>query len=186
MVVYFFSLNKVPSCASLPQKDAGYDMNDNDVPPERPIIYETNRREKAKNVEAYNEGSDVVLICEVAGGNPPPTLTWYLDNTVIDESYENRHDGITVNHLLYPNIGRQHVNARFVCMASNTNLTPPNNKVLILDVNLKPTAVHILSKKKFVSANKSYSVECQSSGSKPPATLTWWKGSKQIKRLIKN
>lgn len=56
---------------------------------------------------------------------------------MIDESFENRPDGITVNHLSYPNIGRQHVNARFVCMASNTNLTPPNNKVVILDVNRK-------------------------------------------------
>lgn len=70
-------------------------------------------------------------------GMPRPNVTWYLDNTVIDESFENRPDGITVNHLSYPNIGRQHVNARFVCMASNTNLTPPNNKVVILDVNRK-------------------------------------------------
>lgn len=38
------------------------------VPPERPIIYDANRREKAKNVEAYNEGSDVSLVCEVTGG----------------------------------------------------------------------------------------------------------------------
>lgn len=38
------------------------------VPPERPIIYEATRREKAKTVEAYNEGSDVVLVCEVNGG----------------------------------------------------------------------------------------------------------------------
>lgn len=70
-------------------------------------------------------------------GRPRPNVTWYLDNTVIDESFENRPDGITVNHLSYPNIGRQHVNARFVCMASNTNLMPPNNKVVILDVNCK-------------------------------------------------
>lgn len=38
------------------------------VPPDRPIIYESKRKEKAKNVEAYNEGSDVLLICEVTGG----------------------------------------------------------------------------------------------------------------------
>lgn len=38
------------------------------VPPDRPIIYEAKRREKAKNVEAYNEGSDVLLVCEVTGG----------------------------------------------------------------------------------------------------------------------
>lgn len=75
-------------------------------------------------------------------GRPRPNVTWYLDNTVIDESYEQRPDGVTVNHLSYPNIGRQHVNARFVCMASNTNLMPPNNKVLILDVNRKLNALH--------------------------------------------
>jgi len=55
----------------------------------------------------------------------------------MDESFEQRADGITVNHLTVPNIGRQHLNSRLVCVASNTNLTPPNNKVVILDVNCK-------------------------------------------------
>lgn len=70
-------------------------------------------------------------------GRPRPNVTWYLDNTVIDESFEQRPDRVTVNHLSYPNIGRQHVNARFVCIASNTNLMPPNSKVLVIDVNRK-------------------------------------------------
>ena len=70
-------------------------------------------------------------------GRPRPNVTWYLENTVIDESFETRKDGITVNHLSYPNIGRQHLNSRLVCVASNTNLTPPNNKAVILDVNCK-------------------------------------------------
>ncbi|XP_055382348.1 protein turtle homolog A [Condylostylus longicornis] len=156
------------------------------VPPERPIIFDAKRHEKAKTVEAYNEGSDVVLICEVHGGRPRPNVTWYLDNTVIDESFEHKPDGTTVNHLSFPNIGRQHLDSRLVCMASNTNLTPPNSKVVILDVNLKPIAVHILTKEKFVSAERTYDIECKSSGSKPAAMITWWKGNKQIKRLAKN
>ncbi|XP_031624769.1 neural cell adhesion molecule 2 isoform X1 [Contarinia nasturtii] len=156
------------------------------VPPDRPIIYEAKRREKAKNVEAYNEGSDVLLVCEVTGGRPRPNVTWYLDNTVIDESFEQRPEGVTVNHLSYPNIGRQHVNARFVCIASNTNLMPPNSKVLVIDVNLKPAAVHILAKRTFVSADKTYDIECKSSGSKPAAVITWWRGTKQIKRPVRN
>jgi len=92
-----------------------------------------------------------------------------------------------------------------MCVASNTNLTPPNNKVVILDVNrewsalgsqrrvglmillpVKPIAVHILTKDRFVSADRTYDVECKSSGSKPPALITWWKGSKQLKKLTKN
>lgn len=38
------------------------------VPPDRPIIYDQSRGEKARNVEAYNEGTNVLLICEVSGG----------------------------------------------------------------------------------------------------------------------
>lgn len=84
-------------------------------------------------MRAYN------TYCHVSvSGKPRPNVTWYFDNTVIDESFESAPDGVTtVNYLSYPNIGRQHLNARFVCMASNTNLTPPNNKVVILDINCK-------------------------------------------------
>ncbi|EDV92962.1 hemicentin-1 [Drosophila grimshawi] len=156
------------------------------VPPDRPIIYEPNRHDKTSNVESFNEGNDIVLACEVSGGRPRPNVTWYLDNAVIDESFDQRADGKTINHLSYPNIGRQHLNARLVCVASNTNLTPPNNKVVILDVNLKPVAVHILTKDRFVSADRTYDIECKSSGSKPPALITWWKANKQLKKLTKN
>ncbi|XP_055618631.1 hemicentin-1 [Toxorhynchites rutilus septentrionalis] len=156
------------------------------VPPDRPIIYDSRRREKTNTVEPYSEGSDIQLVCEVKGGRPRPNVTWYLDNTVIDESYETRPDGTTVNHLSYPNIGRQHLDARLMCVASNTNLTPPNNKVVVLDVNLKPVAVHILVKEKFVSADKRYDIECKSSGSRPEAMISWWKGARQLKRLSKN
>lgn len=47
-------------------------------------------------------------------------------------------------------------------------------------------AVHILTKDRFVSADRTYDVECKSSGSKPPALITWWKGTKQLKKLTKN
>lgn len=70
-----------------------------------------------------------------AAGKPRPNVTWYLNNLVIDETFDQRADGKTVNHLTYPNVGKQHVNARLVCMASNTNLTPPSNKVVVLDIN---------------------------------------------------
>lgn len=38
------------------------------VPPNRPTIYDGQRRDRTKLVEPYNEGSDVLLICEVEGG----------------------------------------------------------------------------------------------------------------------
>lgn len=68
-------------------------------------------------------------------GRPSPNVTWYLDNTVLDESFERRPDGMTVNALSFSQVGRQHLNARLVCMASNTHMSPPSSKVLILDIN---------------------------------------------------
>ncbi|KAL1403039.1 hypothetical protein pipiens_005833, partial [Culex pipiens pipiens] len=73
-----------------------------------------------------------------------------------------------------------------MCVASNTNLTPPNNKVVVLDVNLKPVAVHVLFKERHVSAGKRYDIECKSSGSRPEAVISWWKSGKLLKRMNKN
>ncbi|KAK9497542.1 hypothetical protein O3M35_004243 [Rhynocoris fuscipes] len=156
------------------------------VPPEKPVIYDAKRRDRTKLLEPYNEGADVNLVCEVSSGRPRPRVVWYLENTLIDDSYEQRPDGVTVNHLSFPNIGRQHLNARLICHASNTNLTPPATKVVILDVNLKPIAVDILNKERHISADKRYDVECKARGSRPEAVVTWWKGSRQIKRIAKN
>lgn len=84
--------------------------------------------------------SYLVLIASFSTGRPPPRVIWYLENVVIDESYDQIYNGttlISINTLKYPNIGRQHLNARFVCQASNTNLAPAESKVVILDVNCK-------------------------------------------------
>ncbi|KAJ0173851.1 hypothetical protein K1T71_011000 [Dendrolimus kikuchii] len=156
------------------------------IPPSRPTIYDAKRRDRTKLVEPYNEGSNVLLICEVDGGRPRPRVTWYLENVVIDDSFDQRTDGVTVNTLTFPNVGRQHLNARLVCQASNTNLAPPETKVLILDINLKPITVNILTKEKQVSADKRYEVECKTTGSRPEAYVTWWKNNRQLKRMAKN
>ncbi|KAF7391112.1 hypothetical protein HZH66_009592 [Vespula vulgaris] len=51
---------------------------------------------------------------------------------------------------------------------------------------VKPLKVEILEKDKTLSAGKKYEVECRSTGSKPVANLTWWKTSKQLKKMAKN
>ncbi|CAH0400396.1 unnamed protein product [Chilo suppressalis] len=155
------------------------------IPPNRPKIYDAKKKDKANLVEPYNEGSNVHLICEVEGGRPRPRVTWYLENEMIDDSFEQRTDGTTINTLTFPNIGRQHLNARLVCQASNTNLAPPETKVLILDINLKPISVTILTKEKQVSADKRYEIECKTTGSRPEADVTWWKNNRHLKRMEK-
>lgn len=55
-----------------------------------------------------------------------------------------------------------------------------------LFVAVKPQTVNILTKEKHVSADKRYEVECRTSGSRPEAVITWWKGSRPVKKLAKN
>ncbi|KAL1513906.1 hypothetical protein ABEB36_003245 [Hypothenemus hampei] len=156
------------------------------VPPEKIHIYDEKRIDKSVLLGPYNEGSDVNLLCEVKGGKPRPRVVWFLENVVIDDSFENRSDGLVVNHLTFPNVGRQHLHARLICQATNNNLVPPETKAVVLDINLKPQSVSILTKEKHVSAEKRYEVECRTSGSRPDAVITWWKGSRPVKRLAKN
>lgn len=53
-------------------------------------------------------------------------------------------------------------------------------------VTVKPQTVNILTKEKYVSSEKRYEVECRTSGSRPEAVITWWKGSRPVKKLAKN
>ncbi|XP_018570338.1 nephrin, partial [Anoplophora glabripennis] len=156
------------------------------VPPESIRIFDDHRVDKSILLGPYNEGTDVNLLCEVKGGRPRPRVIWFLENTVIDDSYEIRNDGTVVNHVTFANVGRQHLHARLICQASNNNLTQPETKVAVLDINLKPKSVNIITQEKYVSADKRYEVECRTSGSRPDAVITWWKGSRPVKRLAKN
>lgn len=38
------------------------------MPPAKPIIYDAKRRDMSKLLEAYPEGADLFLVCEVHGG----------------------------------------------------------------------------------------------------------------------
>lgn len=42
------------------------------VPPAKPIIYDAKRRDMSKLLEAYPEGADLFLVCEVHGGKCQP------------------------------------------------------------------------------------------------------------------
>lgn len=152
------------------------------VPPEKITIFDGRKKDNSVLLGPYNEGSNINLVCEVKGGRPKPKVIWFLENTVVDDSYDVRPDGIVVNHLTFPNVGRQHLHARLICQASNNNIIPAETKVAVLDINLKPQTVNILTQEKHVSADKRYDVECRTSGSRPDAIITWWKGSRPVKR----
>ncbi|KAJ8674506.1 hypothetical protein QAD02_005768 [Eretmocerus hayati] len=169
------------------------------VPPLKPIIYDTKRRDMSEHLEAYPEGADLDLICEVHGGKPIPRVMWYLESQIINSSYEVKEmenpaniahlptagmakvpSTVIISRVKIKNLKRTHHRAKLSCRASNTNLAIPQTTTVIIELIMKPLEVLILSKEKVVSASKRYEITCRSSGSKPPASLSWYKGSKRL------
>ncbi|KAK9306027.1 hypothetical protein QLX08_003098 [Tetragonisca angustula] len=155
------------------------------VPPNKPVIYTEDGRSLAKVLQPFNEGSVLSLLCEVMGGSPPPKVTWHFEGE-IDDTYTLEHGDITINRLDITNVTRKFLRARLICRASNTHLVAPLTSEIILDINLKPLVVNITNKEAHLSALKTYEIECASSGSRPEAVITWWKGNHQVKHMARN
>ncbi|XP_013792659.2 nephrin-like, partial [Limulus polyphemus] len=66
------------------------------------------------------------------------------------------------------------------CQSSNNNMSAPLTTRITLDMNLRPMTVRILDRRQPLSSGKVIELECRTNGSRPPADITWWKGSEQL------
>ncbi|XP_022644624.1 uncharacterized protein LOC111243395 isoform X3 [Varroa destructor] len=152
------------------------------VPPGEPIIVDGDSKRLRGLVGPYNEGEPLKLTCQAEHGKPRPAVTWWKDYRLLDDSYVFDQDGAVVkNDLEIKALTRNDLLAVLVCQASNNNITVPTPSQITLDLNLKPLDVTIQPVERPLSANKEVELVCTSTGSRPPATLSWWKGNQQIR-----
>ncbi|XP_047537000.1 synaptogenesis protein syg-2-like [Vanessa atalanta] len=153
------------------------------VPPHQLILYDKSGRDVSGVVGPLEEGNELVLVCEVRGGRPAPTVIWLIDGTPAPQYIGEKTDThVVVNKLELPHVKRSHLNTTFKCRASNTNLVSPQEKTVRLEMNLKPTLVQIQNKPVTLSSERYVSLSCVSEGSRPPAQLTWFKDNRKFKR----
>lgn len=106
------------------------------------------------------------------------------------------------NRLLWPSVQRTDLNSIFTCQATNTDLDKPKEKSFKLDMHceftknlknptqlfpdlqlsVKPITVEIKDPPSSMIADKRYEVSCESTGSRPNAIITWYKGKRQLRR----
>ncbi|XP_022245074.1 nephrin-like isoform X2 [Limulus polyphemus] len=130
----------------------------------------------------YNEGDRLVLLCESEGGNPLPSLTWWKESELIDESYEVTPQKITFNQLHVPPLHRNDLMVVFTCRASNNNISLPISSSVKIDLNLRPVQLEIDGAYEPLISGRLTELECRTSGSRPPAVITWWKENRKLKR----
>ncbi|XP_022659379.1 uncharacterized protein LOC111249595 isoform X4 [Varroa destructor] len=138
----------------------------------------------------FNDGDPLTLHCYTGDvGRPRANLVWVAhDGRVIDDtfSYEHidthHHQTVVVRNTLEINaLNRDHLLTTLACQASNNNITAPSQTSITLDLNLKPLYINVEpSSTQPLSAGAPIEFVCYSSGSRPPAVLTWWKGDQQV------
>ncbi|KAK8783563.1 hypothetical protein V5799_010073 [Amblyomma americanum] len=151
------------------------------VPPETPVIRDKFGSKVEKMAGPYREGESLTLTCEVTGGVPEPTVTWWRNTTEqLHHTVDSSSHGVTRSTLELPQLHRHDLNASLVCRASNHNGTYVVTSAVSLDLYLKPSMVRIRSKQRPLAAGLPAEIECEAAGSRPPPVITWWRGETKI------
>uniref|UniRef100_A0A1B0FLW0 Ig-like domain-containing protein n=1 Tax=Glossina morsitans morsitans TaxID=37546 RepID=A0A1B0FLW0_GLOMM len=151
--------------------------------PEQPIILDRwGRQLNGTKLGPKQEGDDIVITCRVVGGRPQPQVRWLVNGLLVDNQYEHNSGDVIENRLLWPSVQRTDLNSVFTCQALNTQLDKPKEKSFILDMHLKPLEVKIIEPPSSMVADRRYEVTCESTGSRPNAIITWYKGKRQLRR----
>ncbi|XP_021945132.2 uncharacterized protein LOC110843474 isoform X2 [Folsomia candida] len=156
------------------------------IPPKQVVVVDERGTEmNSMIIGPYNEGSSLRLTCVSTGGSPLPKVSWWRENALLDDTWEVSSEHVTStvvsNTLTISRLQRSDLNARLTCQAANSNISVPVSTTVTLDLSFRPLNVKILDGKPALSAEKEYTLDCQSTGARPPSVITWLKGSTRLK-----
>ncbi|XP_049877928.1 hemicentin-2-like isoform X2 [Pectinophora gossypiella] len=145
--------------------------------PFEPFFMDELHNKVDKKIGPYHEGDTLVLTCLVIGGRPPPRISWYSGETLVDASdCDSETPDIRENELYLP-LTRENA-AALSCRASNTRLAPPVIATLEVELYLPAynVSIHFVegTVDETLQVGKPALIHCQAYGSHPPPDLSWW------------
>ncbi|XP_022663733.1 neogenin-like [Varroa destructor] len=154
------------------------------APPEPPQIRDGYDTILIGTVGPFNEGSPLSLVCLVYGGRPKPTLEWSgMRPSALFEIRHSQEAQLTTATLVIHRLEREDLGSTLTCSAFN-NISSAQHTSVTLDLNLKPVGVKIRRLQAPISAGLRVEVVCEVFGSRPQATVSWWKGLKQLNQTF--
>lgn len=137
-------------------------------------------RERNSYVGPYREDDSISLTCKAVGGSPSPGVRWLRNGTLLDSKYTRSQNKTVINTITISHLTRVDLHSEFTCLVSNNNITNPISHTVILDMNFPPTSVAIEDRAVDLVVGSRTDIICRSSGSRPPAHITWYIDSARL------
>ncbi|XP_054259199.1 neural cell adhesion molecule 1-like [Macrosteles quadrilineatus] len=153
-------------------------------PPSTPQIMDAEGNEVMGVAGPFLEGYDMQMSCHVSGGRPRPDVSWWSDGLLVDDRSESVSTSYVVNRLFVGTVIRSLRNTVFECRAQSIPSAPPVSRKVSIEIFLKPLTVKITSPVEVLSAGKSKQISCESTGSFPPARITWWLDGEIVRHAV--
>ncbi|XP_064113708.1 hemicentin-2-like isoform X1 [Macrobrachium nipponense] len=130
-------------------------------------------------VGPYAEGTRLSLSCHVMGGSPRPEVTWWHEGSLLDDISEVKTGQLTRNALVFHSLNKQDLYKTLTCQASNSDLVAPISARVTIDMAFPPQWVRVDDGYGHVTMAEGITrrLTCVAHGSRPPATITWWRGA---------
>ncbi|XP_050295636.1 nephrin-like [Anthonomus grandis grandis] len=152
------------------------------VPPTSVQLSDSMGPVKKDVTEAYAEGASLTLVCTATGGKPLAKVSWWRNQTLLTDETQYLVDRAkSQSTLRIEKLTRSHLLAVYSCEANNSKRQPPLVVRVAIDMYLRPLEVNLIGNSQQFSAGKKYNITCETKGSRPPATITWWKDGRPIK-----
>uniref|UniRef100_A0A7E4VGA4 Nephrin n=1 Tax=Panagrellus redivivus TaxID=6233 RepID=A0A7E4VGA4_PANRE len=135
--------------------------------------------------ENIKAGQNVTLVCSAKGGNPPPNLSWYLNDRPIGTLYSYDFSSqITRNEYSFVVEGSDN-GAVYECRSSNRPNIPALRRTITLSVKY-PAANVFLYGNTTVRRGDQLQLSCVSGPSNPPSVISWTVNDAQLRPQAQN
>ncbi|XP_055535886.1 hemicentin-1 isoform X2 [Wyeomyia smithii] len=149
------------------------------------IALQDGSRNSIKNgshVGPMREGQDLQVVCEVYGARPVPVISWHRSGNVVrDSQIVEDHNGLfTVKSTLSLTLSRQELGATYNCRVEMKELQLVVDNHFHIDLQVRPTKINLSGVKHHTVQGTKVLLQCQVSGARPAANMTWYNSSKLI------
>ncbi|XP_076667371.1 motor axon guidance molcule sidestep isoform X2 [Andrena cerasifolii] len=152
--------------------------------PTKPVIHDAQGREVTGVGGPYLEGYSLALTCQVSGGRPKPSVTWWKDGEILDSVVDtmaiDSPSKFTANHLYIDRVTKSLWGTKLECRAQSAPMAAPIVREVPLDIYLKPAVVKIVLSEEQIYAGRPIAARCETWGSSPAARIVWRLGGQVI------